>query len=243
MVLIIVVLYVKNKFFMAIRKIIIIASAKGGVGKSTLTASLAHYLSKSSLVGILDADIYGPSQHTIFNIKDQKLKTKKINDEFFYEPIIKDGIKLSSMGFILDSQSSATWRGPMLSSALKQLIHKTEWGDIDFLLIDMPPGTGDAYLTICKELKIDLAILTSSPHELSLIDTKRSFDTMKKLGIYKYLYLINDCINSGLDSINFILSEGIESFSIPFNKDLHDFNFKNMEAQFIDIINYIKNEI
>ena len=101
------------------------------MGKRTLTASLAHYLSKSTLVGILDADIYGPSQHTIFNIKDQKLKTKKINDEFFYEPIIKDGIKLSSMGFILDSESSATWRGPMLSPALKQLIHKTERGGID----------------------------------------------------------------------------------------------------------------
>jgi MinD superfamily P-loop ATPase len=162
MVLIIVVLYVKNKFFMAIRKIIIIASAKGGVGKSTLTASLAHYLSKSSLVGILDADIY---------------------------------------------------------------------------------GTGDAYLTICKELKIDLCILTSSPHELSLIDTKRSFDTLKKLGIEKYLYVINDCINSGLDSIKPILSKDIESFSISFNKDLQVFNFKNMEEQFKDIINYIKNEI
>ena len=128
-------------------------------------------------------------------------------------------------------------------SALKQLIHKTEWGDIDFLLIDMPPGTGDAYLTICKELKIDLCILTSSPHELSLIDTKRSFNTLKKLGITKYLYVINDCINSGIDSIKHILSEGIESFSIPFNKDLHVFNFKNMEEQFKGIINYIKNEI
>ena len=243
MVLILVVLYVKNKFFMAIRKIIIIASAKGGVGKSTLTASLAHYLSKSSLVGILDADIYGPSQHTIFNIKDQKLKTKKINDEFFYEPIMKDGIKLSSMGFFLDSESSATWRGPMLSSALKQLIHKTEWGDIDFLLIDMPPGTGDAYLTVCRELKIDSCLLISSPHELSLIDTKRSFYTLKKLGITNFLYVINDCINYGLDSIKHILSEGIDSFSIPFSKDLHDFNFKNMEAEFKNIINYIKNEI
>ena len=243
MVLILVVLYVKNKFFMAIRKIIIIASAKGGVGKSTLTASLAHYLSKSSLVGILDADIYGPSQHIIFNIKDQKLKTKKINDEFFYEPIMKDGIKLSSMGFILDSESSATWRGPMLSSALKQLIHKTEWGDIDFLFIDMPPGTGDAYLTVCRELKIDSCLLISSPHELSLIDTKRSFHTLKKLGITNFLYVINDCINYGLDSIKHILSEGIDSFSIPFSKDLHDFNFKNMEAEFKNIINYIKNEI
>ena len=107
----------------------------------------------------------------------------------------------------------------------------------------MPPGTGDAYLTICKELKIDLCILTSSPHELSLIDAKRSFDTLKKLGITKYIYVINDCINSGLDSINPILSKPVESFSIPFNKHLHVFDFKNMEEQFKGIINYIKNEI
>ena len=148
---------------MGIKKIIAFGSAKGGVGKSSITASIAKSLSKNNKVGILDADIYGPNQHLLFNIYDKPDLTNKI-----IKPINRNNIKISSMGFILDSDKAATWRGPMLSGAIKQLIHSTDWGELDYLLIDMPPGTGDAYLTVFNELDVTHFILTVSYTHLTL---------------------------------------------------------------------------
>ena len=161
---------------MSIKKIIAFGSAKGGVGKSSITASIALSLSKHCSVGILDADIYGPNQHILFDIN-----VKPIIDKKSINPIDKCNIKLISMGNILDDDKAAIWRGPMLSAAIKQLINSTNWGDLDYLLIDMPPGTGDAYLTIFNELKIDDFILITNPNKLAMSDLKRTVSMLKKL--------------------------------------------------------------
>ena len=148
---------------MSIKKIIAIGSAKGGVGKSSMTASIAISLSKNNKVGILDADIYGPNQHLLFNID-----TRPSFEDKSIIPSSKKGIQIISIGNILKSEEAAIWRGPMLSSAIKKLIHSTKWDDLDYLLIDMPPGTGDAYLTIFNELDVDHFILAVSYTHLTL---------------------------------------------------------------------------
>ena len=129
---------------MGIKQIIAIASAKGGVGKSTICANLASHFAKDFKVGILDADIYGPNQHILFNVLDSKPEVKTIDKKKSFIPIEINTIFLNSMGFILDNDKAAMWRGPMLSGAIKQLKDLTQWGDLDYLFIDMPPGTGDA---------------------------------------------------------------------------------------------------
>ena len=138
---------------MTIKKIFAIASAKGGVGKSSVTAVLATEAAKKFKVGLLDADIYGPNQHLQFGIEKEKPQIIKKNEKKLFQPIEAHGLLINSMGLILDSEKAALWRGPMLSGAIKQLIHSTDWGDLDILFIDMPPGTGDAYLTVTSEIK------------------------------------------------------------------------------------------
>ena len=127
---------------MGIKQIIAIASAKGGVGKSTICANLALQFSTHHKVGILDADIYGPNQHIIFNVANQKPKVKTIDGKKIFVPIEVDNILLNSMGFVIDADKAAMWRGPMLSGAIKQLKNLTQWGYLDYLFVDMPPGTG-----------------------------------------------------------------------------------------------------
>ena len=138
---------------MSIKKIIAIGSAKGGVGKSSITASIALHLAKNYSVGILDADIYGPNQHLLFDIIEKPSFTKS-NERKLLNPIIKKNIQFSSVGFLLEEEKPAMWRGPILSSTIKQLFYSTQWNDLDFLFIDMPPGTGDAYLTVLKDINI-----------------------------------------------------------------------------------------
>ena len=147
---------------MTIKKIFAIASAKGGVGKSSITAGLAIEAAKSYKVGLLDADIYGPNQHLLFEIDNTKPQIIKKNEKKLFKPVEASGVLINSMGLILDSEKAALWRGPMLSGAIKQLIHSTDWGDLDILFVDMPPGTGDAYLTIASEIKPDHSILVST---------------------------------------------------------------------------------
>ncbi|NCX25334.1 MAG: ATP-binding protein, partial [Proteobacteria bacterium] len=149
---------------MTIKKIFAIASAKGGVGKSSVTAVLATEAAKKFKVGLLDADIYGPNQHLLFGIEKEKPQIIKKNEKKLFQPIEAHGLLINSMGLILDSEKAALWRGPMLSGAIKQLIHSTDWGDLDILFIDMPPGTGDAYLTVTSEIKPDYSILVSTPN-------------------------------------------------------------------------------
>ncbi len=152
---------------MSIKKTIAIASAKGGVGKSSITSLLAKKLSRDFSIGILDADIYGPNQHIIFDVTSAKPEIIEEDHKKRFIPLNVEGIRLNSMGFILDNEKAAIWRGPMLSGAIKQLSELTKWGDLDYLLIDMPPGTGDAYLTVASEIKPDGVILVTSNSKLA----------------------------------------------------------------------------
>jgi len=176
---------------MSIKKIIAFGSAKGGVGKSSVTASIALSLSKHNSVGILDADIYGPNQHILFDIN-----TKPIIDKKTINPIDKCNIKFISMGNLLDDDKAAIWRGPMLSGAIKQLINSTNWGNLDYLLIDMPPGTGDAYLTIFNELKVDEFILVTNLNKLALSDLKKTVSMLNRLNINILGYINNNIFNA-----------------------------------------------
>ena len=227
---------------MAIKKIIAIASAKGGVGKSSLTAAIASSMSKKLKVGILDADIYGPNQHLLFNLNTTKPKLITKDGKKFFEPVKANLLSLNSMGFILDGDKAAIWRGPMLSGAIKQLKDLTQWGDLDYLFIDMPPGTGDAYLTIAKDIKPNFAILVTSMSILAVNDTIKSkvmFDRLKipLLGLidnmsYSICPHTDERINE-FDLINLQQEIGLDVLgSIPRDKDLTNFNSTKIRPSF-----------
>ena len=164
-----------------IKNIIVIASGKGGVGKSTITNNLAISMSKSNLkVGILDADIYGPSQHKMLGISHLKPSTNKDGK---INTIVKYGIKCMSIGLLIDEDKPIIWRGPMVQTALTQLLKDVDWGELDVLLVDMPPGTGDAQLTISQKVNISGAIIVSTPQEIALIDAKKGLNMFKKVEV------------------------------------------------------------
>tara|TARA_B100001057_G_scaffold51442_1_gene45718 strand:+ start:443 stop:1267 length:825 start_codon:yes stop_codon:yes gene_type:complete len=166
---------------------IAISSAKGGVGKSTFATNLALALKKVGCkVGILDADIYGPSVPKMFGI-DEKPKS----DGQKLEPIIKYDIQCMSIGFLTDQQTPMIWRGPMVTSAIKTFTQKVNWKDLDFIIVDMPPGTGDTQLTFSQEIKMDGAIIVSTPQEVALLDVKRGIKMFDKLGV-KILGLVDN---------------------------------------------------
>ena len=180
---------------MSIKKIISVASAKGGVGKSTITALLAMNFAKKFKVGILDADIYGPNQHILFNVENKKPIYIKESNKTLMEPIESEGVKLNSMGFVLDDDRAAIWRGPMLSGAIKQLMGLTIWGELDYLFVDMPPGTGDAYLTVASEIKPDHSLLVTTPNKLAIHDTLKSVSFFEKLDINLLGFIENNTSN------------------------------------------------
>lgn len=155
-------------------RIVAIASGKGGVGKSTVASNLAVSLAATGYrVGLLDADIYGPSQPKMFGVEDFIPAADMSGSHEMIVPAEVHGVKLMSVGFFISPDDALMWRGPMATGALKQLIHHTRWGELDFLLIDMPPGTGDVHLTILSELKIDGAVIVSTPQEVALADVRR----------------------------------------------------------------------
>ena len=158
---------------------IAISSAKGGVGKSTFATNLALALKKIGCkIGLLDADIYGPSIPKMFDINE-----KPKSDGQKLEPITKYGIQCMSIGFLTDQQTPMIWRGPMVTSAIKTFTQKVNWKDLDFIIVDMPPGTGDTQLTFSQEIKIDGAIIVSTPQEVALLDVKRGIKMFDKLGV------------------------------------------------------------
>ena len=166
---------------------IAISSAKGGVGKSTFATNLALALKNIGCkVGLLDADIYGPSIPKMLNI-DEKPKS----DGQKLEPIIKYEIQCMSIGFLTDQQTPMIWRGPMVTSAIKTFTQKVNWKNLDFLIVDMPPGTGDTQLTFSQEIKMDGAIIVSTPQEVALLDVKRGIKMFDKLGV-KILGLVDN---------------------------------------------------
>ena len=166
---------------------IAISSAKGGVGKSTFATNLALALKKIGCkVGLLDADIYGPSIPKMLGIND-----KPKSDGQKLEPIIKYDIQCMSIGFLADQQTPMIWRGPMVTSAIKTFTQKVNWKDLDFIIVDMPPGTGDTQLTFSQEIKMDGAIIVSTPQEVALLDVKRGIKMFDKLGV-KILGLVDN---------------------------------------------------
>ena len=157
-----------------IARTIAVASGKGGVGKSTVTANLAVALrNKGFRVGVLDADIYGPSQPTMFGVADYRPQAELRDGVECIIPAEALGIKVMSIGFFISGEDALMWRGAMAVSALKQLIHQTAWGVLDFLLVDLPPGTGDIHLSIIGELKIDAAVIVSTPQQVAVADVAR----------------------------------------------------------------------
>ena len=166
---------------------IAISSAKGGVGKSTFATNLALALKHTGCkVGLLDADIYGPSVPKMFDINE-----KPKSDGQKLEPIVKYEIQCMSIGFLADQQTPMIWRGPMVTSAIKTFTQKVNWKDLDFIIVDMPPGTGDTQLTFSQEIKMDGAIIVSTPQQVALLDVKRGIKMFDKLGV-KILGLVDN---------------------------------------------------
>ncbi len=154
-----------------VKNIIAIASGKGGVGKSTVTTNLAVALAKAGKkVGLVDADIFGPSIPKMFGVENERPLVKKENGKDIIFPIEKYGLKLLSIGFFINPEDALVWRGPMATNALKQLVFQTEWGDLDYLLFDLPPGTSDIHLTLVQELPVTGAIIVSTPQQVALAD-------------------------------------------------------------------------
>jgi ATP-binding protein involved in chromosome partitioning len=165
---------IRGKEIPNIKNIIAIASGKGGVGKSTITANTAISLAKMGFnVGVLDADVYGPSQHIMFDVEKAKPLSVNIEGRSKMKPVESYGVKLLSLGFFTDPGQAVIWRGPMASKALNQLIFDADWGELDFLLIDLPPGTGDVHLSIVQALPISGAVIVSTPQNIALADAKK----------------------------------------------------------------------
>lgn len=165
-----------------VKKIVAVSSGKGGVGKSTVTANLAAALSTSGVrVGVLDADIYGPSQAMMFGVP-AGTRPQTAEDKYFI-PVVAHGIQTMSISYLIDENTPMVWRGPMVSSALQQLLMQTQWDALDVLLIDMPPGTGDIQLTLSQKVPVDGAIVVTTPQDIALLDAKKGIEMFRKVEI------------------------------------------------------------
>ena len=195
----------KNKIN-GVKKIIAVSSGKGGVGKSTVAVNLAIALKNLKYnVGILDADIYGPSIPKMMGISEKP----KSDDGLNLIPIKKFDIQCMSIGFMISEETPMIWRGPMVASTIKTFVNKVLWDNVDFLIIDMPPGTGDALLTFSQEIDIDGAVIVTTPQDIAIIDVKRGIEMFKKTNV-KILGIIENMTS-------FTSDDGVEHFI--FGKD------------------------
>lgn len=158
-----------------VQKIIVVASGKGGVGKSTVSANLAIAMARQGFkVALVDADIYGPSIPRLFGIEDAKPEVSKSGETEIMIPIEKYGVKIMSIGFFLAKNQGLIWRGPMVANAVTQLFENTQWGDIDYMIVDFPPGTGDIQLTTVQKMNLHGAIIVTTPQEIALNDARKA---------------------------------------------------------------------
>lgn len=165
-----------------IKNVIAVASGKGGVGKSTTAANLALALAREGAkVGILDADIYGPSQGIMFGVPSGT--RPGVQDEKLFIPIEAMGVKVMSMAFLSDDNTAMVWRGPMAAGALQQLLTQTAWGELDYLVVDMPPGTGDIQLTLSQKVCVAGALIVTTPQDIALLDAKKGIEMFRKVNI------------------------------------------------------------
>jgi ATP-binding protein involved in chromosome partitioning len=164
-----------------IRNIIAIASGKGGVGKSTVTANVALALAaEGARVGLLDADVYGPSQPRILSLLGQRPETV---DGKTLRPLEAFGVSVMSIGFLVEDGQAVAWRGPMVTSALNQMLSQTEWGELDYLFVDMPPGTGDIQLTLAQKVPVSGAVIVTTPPAIALSDARKGIDLFRKVSV------------------------------------------------------------
>jgi len=165
-----------------VKNIIVVASGKGGVGKSTTAANLALALAREGArVGLLDADIYGPSQGIMFGLASGQ--RPEVREQKFFVPLQAHGVSLMSMAFLTDDNTPVVWRGPMVSGALLQLLSQTAWGELDYLVVDMPPGTGDIQLTLAQKVPVAGAVIVTTPQDLALLDAKKGVEMFRKVNI------------------------------------------------------------
>ena len=173
-----------EKVLKNVQNIIAVSSGKGGVGKSTVTANLAISLNSMGFsVGILDADIYGPSIPVMFDVAEKKPSAVQSNGKSKMKPVESFGIKILSIGFFTKIDQAVIWRGPMASKALNQMIFDADWGELDFLLVDLPPGTGDIHLSIMQSLPISGSVVVSTPQNVALIDARKGVSMFKQENI------------------------------------------------------------
>ena len=157
-----------------VKNVIAVVSGKGGVGKSTIAANLALALAEGGAnVGLMDADIYGPSVPIMFGVRGERPMMKEVNGKGIIIPLIKHGIKLMSIGLLVDEKNAVVWRGPMASSAIKQFVTEVDWGELDYLVIDMPPGTGDIHLTMMQTVPMTGVVIVTTPQPVALADAKK----------------------------------------------------------------------
>ena len=157
-----------------VKNIIAVVSGKGGVGKSTVASNFALALAAGGAkVGLMDADIYGPSQHIMFGVRGDRPLMREVDGKGMIVPIEKFGIKMMSIGLLIDEKQAVVWRGPMVSSAIRQFVSEVDWGELDYLVIDMPPGTGDIHLTIVQTVPVTGVIVVTTPQTVALADAKK----------------------------------------------------------------------
>lgn len=170
----------RRKILPEVKNIIAVASGKGGVGKSTVTANLAGGLAKAGFkVGIVDADIYGPSMPTMFDVVGERPTMIDVEGKAMINPVMSYGIKILSIGFFTEQDNAVVWRGPMAAKAMTQLFTDAYWGELDYLLIDLPPGTGDIHLSLVQTVPLDGAVIVSTPQEVALADARKGVNMFK----------------------------------------------------------------
>lgn len=202
-----------------IKKVIAVGSGKGGVGKSTVSSNLAVTLSKQGFkVGLLDADIYGPSLPSLFGCMEQK---PEMSEEGKIIPLVRYGIKLMSMGFLIDEDQPVVWRGPMLNKVMDQFLFDVLWGELDLLIVDLPPGTGDIALSLAQKTPIEGAVVVSTPQSLALSEVKKAIMMFKQINTpVKALVQNMSGIENSDGTITKLFPEGklddlIENYAVP----------------------------
>ncbi|MCW9088048.1 MAG: P-loop NTPase, partial [Gammaproteobacteria bacterium] len=169
------------KHIKGVKNIIAVASGKGGVGKSTTSVNLALALAaEGATVGILDADIYGPSQPRMMGLSNRKPDSP---DGKSLEPIVNYGVQSMSIGYLIDEDTPMIWRGPMVTQALEQLLNDTQWREVDYLVIDLPPGTGDTQLTLAQKVPVSGAVIVTTPQDIALMDARKAYKMFEKVEV------------------------------------------------------------